>query len=111
MGLDRLDKVAGAQVVDAIAKGADAGEDKALGFGNDTRVGGHLRAQPDAFKALLHTAQITHAVINNGHHLVKTSFARTHPLDARIELGGVIESTPQRSVSYTHLRAHETDSY
>src|SRR5258708_6555262 len=73
---DGLDQPAVVQCLDAVAEGADSGQDQ---FAGSVHVLGAWRNPgfvPDAFECFLHAAQIAHAVVNDRNQARWTSRKR-----------------------------------
>ena len=68
MGQQRLDETAGAQVADAVAKGADAGEHHLVGRGDIPGIGADPRREAELLEGLLDAAQVAHLIINDIYH-------------------------------------------
>ena len=65
---DRIGQPEPIQLGDRVLEGPDPGQHDLRGFANLGRIPGDDGLMPDLLETLLHTAKVTHPVVNNRDH-------------------------------------------
>src|SRR5450631_1284400 len=74
---NRFDKTGLLQVPHAVSKGSHTGQYYPVSLQNDLRISRDNRLGPDLFKTFLNGAEVAHAVINDGDHIISLQSLRS----------------------------------